>query len=104
MMRTACTTAATRKHEKIEAEDVVYAIKQEIFSFERFIPKEHYPLLAEVCFNKNINKDTTGQLMLFNTSVLEYNGDNRWNYPNPVVLDSEFFQEAFNDAKEQRDI
>ncbi len=104
MMRTACYTAATRKHQKIEAEDVVYAIKQERFNFERFIPEEHYSLLAEVCFNKNITKDETGQLMLFNTSVLEYNGDNRWNYPNSVVLDSEFFQEAFADAKKQRQI
>jgi hypothetical protein len=32
--------------------------------------------------------------MLYNTSVLEYNGDSRWNYPNPVVMNSESFQTA----------
>jgi Cdc6-like AAA superfamily ATPase len=94
MMRSACLTASTKKHPKILAEDVIYAIKQQQFSFERFIPNDHYPLLAQVCINKDVSKDDIGQLMLFNTSVLEYNGDNRWNYPNPVVKQNEFFQKA----------
>ncbi|MEQ9625204.1 P-loop NTPase fold protein [Coleofasciculus chthonoplastes] len=94
MMRTACRTASTRKHEKINAEDVTYAIKQQQFGFERFIPDDHYPLLAQVCLTKNVSKDELGQLMLFNVSVLEYNGDKRWNYPNPVVKQNEFFQKA----------
>jgi hypothetical protein len=94
MMRSACQTASTKKHTKILAEDVIYAIKQQQFSFERFIPNDHYPLLAQVCINKDVSKDDIGQLMLFNTSVLEYNGDNRWNYPNPVVKQNEFFQKA----------
>lgn len=94
MMRTACRTASTRKHEKINAEDVTYAIKQQQFGFERFIPDDHYPLLAHVCLTKNVSKDELGQLMLFNVSVLEYNGDKRWNYPNPVVKQNEFFQKA----------
>ncbi|MEQ9371143.1 MAG: AAA family ATPase [Coleofasciculus chthonoplastes F3-SA18-01] len=94
MMRTACRTASTRKHEKINAEDVTYAIKQQQFGFERFIPDDHYPLLAQVCMTKNVSKDELGQLMLFNVSVLEYNGDKRWNYPNPVVKQNEFFQKA----------
>jgi hypothetical protein len=93
-MRSACLTASTKKHPKILAEDVIYAIKQQQFSFERFIPNDHYPLLAQVCINKDVSKDDIGQLMLFNTSVLEYNGDNRWNYPNPVVKQNEFFQKA----------
>jgi len=94
MMRSACLTASTKKHPKILAEDVIYAIKQQQFSFERLIPEEHYPVLAQVCINKDVSKDDIGQLMLFNTSVLEYNGDNRWNYPNPVVMQNEFFQQA----------
>ncbi|MEA5552875.1 P-loop NTPase fold protein [Anabaena cylindrica UHCC 0172] len=94
MMRSACQTASTKKNPKILLEDVVYAVKQQQFSFERFIPEEHYPLLAQVCINKDVSKDEIGQLMLFNTSVLEYNGDNRWNYPNPVVKQNEFFQKA----------
>ncbi|MBK1990689.1 AAA family ATPase [Sphaerospermopsis aphanizomenoides BCCUSP55] len=94
MMRAACLRASTNDHDKIQAEDVIYAVKQQQFSFERFIPNDHYPLLAQVCSNKDVSKDEIGQLMLFNTSVLEYNGDNRWNYPNPVVMQNEFFKQA----------
>lgn len=97
MVRSACQTASTRKHEKIQAKDVVYAVKQQQFNFERFIPDDHYPLLAKVCVTKNITKDETGQLMLFNTSVLEYNGLDRWNYPNPAVIQSAFFQSALQE-------
>ncbi|BAY31935.1 hypothetical protein NIES2107_38210 [Nostoc carneum NIES-2107] len=98
MMRTACQTASTRKHPKITAEDVTYAIKQQQFSFERFIPEEHYLYLAQVCITKDVSKDDIGQLMLFNTSVLEYNGNQRWNYPNPVVKQNEFFKKALESA------
>jgi AAA ATPase domain len=94
MIQTACLTASTRKHPKIIAEDIIYAVKQQQFNFERFIPEEHYAFLAQVCITKNVSKDDIGQLMLFNTSVLEYNGDKRWNYPNPVVKQNEFFQKA----------
>ncbi|MDZ8185493.1 MAG: AAA family ATPase [Nostoc sp. ChiSLP02] len=98
MIQTACLSASTRKRSKILAEDVIYAVKQQQFSFERFIPDEHYPFLAQVCITKNVSKDDIGQLMLFNTSVLEYNGDKRWNYPNPVVKQNEFFQKAIESA------
>ncbi|MEH2389179.1 MAG: P-loop NTPase fold protein [Nostoc sp.] len=98
MMRTACQTASTRKHPKIIAEDIIYAVKERQFSFERFIPEEHYAFLAQVCITKNVSKDDIGQLMLFNTSVLEYNGEKRWNYPNPVVKQNEFFQKALESA------
>ena len=101
MVRSACQTASTRKHVKIQAEDVVYATKQQQFNFERFIPDDHYPLLAKVCLSKNITKDETGQLMLFNTSVLEYNGLDRWNYPNPAVRQSALFQTALQDLLAQ---
>lgn len=94
MVRSACQTASTQKHDKIQAEDVLYAIKKQQFNFERFVPDDHYPLLAKVCLSKNITKDETGQLMLFNTSVLEYNGLERWNYPNPAVRSSDLFKSA----------
>jgi len=100
MMRTACITASGRSHAKIMAEDVTYAVKQEQFNFERFIPQNHYPVLAQVCLTKNINKDEISELMLFNLSVLEYNGKNRWNYPNPVVKQNEEFQKALRYARQ----
>ncbi|MEQ9358751.1 hypothetical protein [Coleofasciculus chthonoplastes] len=55
--------------------------------------------LAQVCLTKDIEKDETGQLMLFNTSVLEYNGTNRWNYINPVLKHSNPFQDALQLAQ-----
>ena len=100
MMRTACITASGRSHAKIMTEDVTYAVKQEQFNFERFIPQNHYPVLAQVCLTKNINKDEISELILFNLSVLEYNGKNRWNYPNPVVKQNEEFQKALRDARQ----
>ena len=68
-----------------------------------FVPDDHYLLLAKVCITKNITKDEIGQLMLFNTSVLEYNGLNRWNYPNPAVLQSELFKAALQELLKQDD-
>ncbi len=101
MVRSACLRASTHKHVKIQAEDVLHAVKQQQFNFERFIPDDHYSLLAKVCLSKNITKDETGQLMLFNTSVLEYNGLDRWNYPNPAVRQSALFQTALDDLLAQ---
>lgn len=98
MVRSACQTASTRQHTKIQPEDVEYAVKQQQFNFERFVPDDHYPLLARVCLTKNITKDEAGQLMLFNTSVLEYNGLDRWNYPNPAVRQSQLFQTALQEV------
>ena len=63
------------------------------------IPIEHYPLLAQVCLTKDINKNEIGQLMLFNTSVLEYNGNSRWNYINPVVKQSDAFKQALRSTQ-----
>lgn len=100
MTATACLTAATRGHSKVEADDVTYAIKQEQFNFERVIPSHHYPLLVEVCETKRIEQNEDGQKMLFNTSVLEYDGDRRWNYINPVVKYSDAFRQAFRDASD----
>ena len=64
LMRIACQTASTRGHDKIMDEDVTYAVKQIQFDFERFIPDEHYPILAQVCLTKKLPQDLTGQLML----------------------------------------
>ena len=93
--RLACRTAITRKHSKILAEDVAYALKQQQFDFERSTPgPEYYTILAQVCLDKDITKDEIGQNLLFNLSVLEYNGNNRWNYVNPLVKQSYAFQQA----------
>ncbi len=93
--RSACRTAVTRKHSKVLAEDVTYALNQQQFDFERSIPTlDYYTILAQVCLKKDINKDEMGQNLLFNLAVLEYNGNSRWNYVNPLVKQSYAFQQA----------
>jgi len=84
--RSACHTAITRKHSKVLAEDVTYALKQQQFDFEKStLGPEYYTTLAEVGIEKEITKEEMGQNLLFNLSVLEYNGNRRWNYVNPLV-------------------
>jgi hypothetical protein len=93
--RSACHTAITRKHSKVLAEDITYALKQQQFDFERATPgPEYYTTLAQVGLDKDITKDEIGQKLLFNLSVLEYNGNSRWNYVNPLVKQSYAFQQA----------
>jgi hypothetical protein len=93
--RSACRTAITRKQIKILAENVTYALKQQQFDFEKSTPgPEYYTKLPEVGIEKEITKDQRGQNLLFNVSVLEYNGNSRWNYVNPLVKQSYGFQQA----------
>ena len=66
----------------------------------RSIPTEYYTDLARVCLNKDVSKDDIGRLMLFNLWVFEYNGKNRWNYINSVVMQSNAFQEQFELLKD----
>ncbi len=91
--RSACRTAITRKHSKILAENVTYALKQQQFDLEKSTPgPEYYTKLPEVGIEKEITKDKRGQNLLFNLSVVEYNGNSRWNYVNPLVKQSYAFQ------------
>ncbi|MGK7912598.1 MAG: hypothetical protein AB4050_14145 [Synechococcus sp.] len=101
MLRSAILAARGREHQKIESEDVEYAINQEQFAFERFIPDEHYPILAHTYLEKDLQKNEAGPLMLYNTSVLEYYGRNRWNYPNPVVRRINTFKRALTDIQSE---
>ncbi|MEN9869417.1 MAG: hypothetical protein RLZZ171_400 [Cyanobacteriota bacterium] len=101
MTAKSCLTASGRRHTKVAAEDVTYAVKEEQFNFERITLNEYYSFLAQVCLTKNINKDGIGQLLLFNLSILEYNGASRWNYINPVIKSSPLFQEALQNEQQQ---
>jgi len=94
LMQRACITASGRNHDQIQAEDVDYAVKQLQFSFERFTPKKYFKELANIALTKEIEDDDMGQQMLFSTAVLEYNGSDRWNYPNPLLMRSNAFTRA----------
>jgi energy-coupling factor transporter ATP-binding protein EcfA2 len=94
MMREACLTAIGRGHTQVEADDILYAINQLQFDFERQVPDTHYPAIARAQNTKKISNDEIGQLTLFNTSVLEHNGTHRWNYPHPAVVKTDAFQRA----------
>ena len=101
MIREACITAISRGHQTIEADDITYAIKQLQFSFERVIPDIQYPILANTYRTKRAANDEIGQQTLFNTSVLEYNGTRRWNYPHPMVIKIDAFQRAVSELNQQ---
>jgi hypothetical protein len=93
--RSACPTSITRKHSKVLAKNVTYALKQQQFDFEKSTPEpEYYTKLPEVGIEKEITKDERGQNLLFNVSLLEYNGNSRWNYVNPLVKQSYAFKQA----------
>jgi len=95
LMQRACLTASGRDHAKIQAEDVEYAIKQLQFSFERSLNKKFFTELAYIAVNKEFSdvEDIKVQ-MLYSTAVLEYNGSDRWNYPNPLLMRSNAFTRA----------
>lgn len=96
LVQSACITASGRAHNKIEPDDVEYAIKQLQFSFERSTPKKYLNELANIALTKGINDDEIGQQMLFSTAILEYNGNDRWNYPNPLLMRSNAFKRAID--------
>jgi energy-coupling factor transporter ATP-binding protein EcfA2 len=96
LMQRACLTAQGRNHDKIQIDDVDYAIKQLQFSFERSTPKTYFAELAKIAITKEIQDDNIGQQMLFSSAVLEYNGSDRWNYPNPLLMRSNAFNKAIS--------
>jgi energy-coupling factor transporter ATP-binding protein EcfA2 len=96
LVQLACITANGRAHDKIQPDDVEYAIKQLQFSFERSTPKKYFNELANIALTKEITDDEIGQQMLFSTAILEYNGSDRWNYPNPLLMRSNAFTRAIN--------
>lgn len=98
LMQRACLTASGRNHDRILAEDVEYAIKQLQFSFERSIPnKKYFAELAYIALNKEfLDEEAIKVEMLYSTAVLEYNGSDRWNYPNPLLMRSNAFTKALN--------
>lgn len=89
LMRDTCLLAKG----KITRADVAKAAAKEKNNFERFIPQEQYPILAQVCRTKAMPNqaelEATLKSMLFNITVLEYeqadDSAQRWLYVNPLV-------------------
>jgi hypothetical protein len=100
MLREASTTATSRNHQTIDLDDATYAINQLQFQFERQIPHDHYEAIAKTYYEKRIDNNGIGQETLLNTSVLEYNGNQRWNYPHPMVIATNAFQQSLNKLKQ----
>ena len=98
LMQRACITASGRDHDKIQPDDVDYAVKQLQFSYERFTPKKYFKELANIARTKEIEDDEVGQKMLFSTAVLEYNGSDRWNYPNPLLMRGNAFTKSISQS------
>lgn len=98
-VRDTCMTAHGRGAAKISQADVEDSLRRMQFDFERMIPPEHYPLLAEVARDKTVRNDDLGRQALYNLSVLEYNGDKRWNYVHPLVKRIERFRQQLHVTK-----
>lgn len=103
LMRTASMTAATKRHPKIQIEDVEYAANQIQFNFERSIAEQYYPALAHIARTKNAPTNEMSQDMLFNVQVMEYEtlvlgsekeSLERWTDVNPLVRQINDFQTA----------
>ena len=94
MMQAASINALGLSQTKIDADNVTYAAKQLQFQFERSTPRAYYPELARVALHKDFTDDEIGRELLFSTAVLEYNGNNRWVYPHPLIRRSELFRQA----------
>jgi energy-coupling factor transporter ATP-binding protein EcfA2 len=90
LMQLVRETCLLARGSQITAEDVARAAAKEKGNFERFIPQNHYPILAEVCETHTMpvtpENEAMMQSMLFNITVLEYeqNGE-RWLAVNPLV-------------------
>jgi AAA ATPase domain len=102
LVRTACRIAKARNHDKIQHEDITYAINQLQFRFEREIDVTYYPVLAKIALKQQKVDSEVSPKLLYSTAVLEYNGSSRWIYPNPLVRRSTLFQAAFRDATENK--
>lgn len=100
LVQSACEATHTRDGKKVNAADVRNAVARMQFDFERMIPPEHYPFLREVARTKNAANHDIGRAALYNLSVLEYNGERRWNYVHPVVRNIEQFREQVDAKKE----
>ena len=70
------------------------AIRRLANDYERSIPEEFWPLLAQVHRTKNAKNDADHQLMLFNLSVLEYQNDHRWCDVHPALEKRDRFKAA----------
>lgn len=75
------------------------AIKRFKTDYDRMIPENHWPLLAQVHLNQKVLNDEDHQLMLFNLSVLEYENDDRWCDVQPAIRELARFQAELGKTK-----
>lgn len=89
----------------IDAQVAQRAVDRLITEYNNAIPEEHYPLLAQIYFNKSIRNNSIHGKMLYNQSVLEYyNGAPPWHDVHPVVLELPKFRNALDQERKSRGI
>jgi hypothetical protein len=101
LVRHACVSAHTAAEAVIGQRHIDEALLRMQLDFERMVPTDHFPVLAEVARTKRVPDTDVGRAALFNSSVLEYDGGRRWNYVHPLVRRMGGFSEAL-DAKRVR--
>lgn len=78
------------------------AVRKMMNEMDRQLPQDYYPKLARVHHKKSAPNDPDHQNMLFNLSILEYNGKERWQDIHPVLKMTSSFKEAWeNETKLQ---
>lgn len=88
MMQTACIQALGMGRVQIQRDNVIYAVNQYQFQFERSIPYSSYPELVRVAQQKSLTDVHIDPDLLLSQAILEYtNGDggHHWVYPHPVI-------------------
>lgn len=105
LVRYATRYPLSRWPQPIDMQVAKRAVDKLIAEYSRAIPEEHYPLLAQVYFNKSIRNDGAHGKMLYSQSVLEYyNGAPPWHDVHPVVLELPKFRNALNQERKNRGI
>jgi len=113
-------TARTAGLSKIDRKSADQAVLKLRLDFERLLipPQAYYPVLARIRANKQLGLPAGAQpnpdqvlkereffsQLLFNGSVLEYNGGQNWYDVHPVVHEIEAFQDALRQVRAENPI
>jgi hypothetical protein len=85
--------------DKKAVQDAATSLQQD---FERALTPEAYPLLAKTAVTMDIEKNEAYFMLLQNTAILEYNGDDVWYGVNPLVGPIDAFQAARSQSRAAR--
>ncbi|MDI6794574.1 MAG: hypothetical protein QME81_17185 [bacterium] len=95
LIRYCCVVADEKEMPPITEKVAESAVRKMMNEMDRRLPQDYYPKLARVHHEKSAPNDPDHQLMLLNLSILEYNGEQRWQDVHPVLKMTSSFKEAW---------